>query len=222
MHLLPLRTQGGHLFLDLADGAWLLDTGSPSSFCDSRSLLLAGKQFRIADTHGGLTAAALSHFVGVRCQGLLGADVLGSFDLALDAPATLATVSTDELTHTGRPVSLDLFMGIPIVSVQIRGHPYRMFFDTGAQVSYFQDASLADFAEEGRVRDFYPGFGQFDATTYNVDVSLGGVPFTLRCGALPDPVAAALMKANTQGIIGNQILAGRVVGYFPRRRLLVI
>jgi hypothetical protein len=72
------------------------------------------------------------------------------------------------------------------------------------------------------VRDFYPGFGQFDTTTYNVDVSLGGVPFTLRCGALPDPVAAALMKANTQGIIGNQILAGRMVGYFPRRRLLVI
>lgn len=31
-----------------------------------------------------------------------------------------------------------------------------------------------------------------------------------------------LMMAGAQGIIGNQILTNRVVGYFPRRRLLVL
>jgi hypothetical protein len=31
-----------------------------------------------------------------------------------------------------------------------------------------------------------------------------------------------LMVAGAQGIIGNQVLANRVAGYFPRRRLLVL
>jgi hypothetical protein len=222
MQLLPLRTQDDHLFLEVEGESWLLDTGAPLSFCDARIIVLADKQFQIANNYRGLTAAALSKFVGVRCRGLLGADVLGSCDLVLDALAAMATVSTDELAHAGHPVILDQFMGIPIVSAQIRGNTHRMFFDTGAQVSYFQDASLADFAEAGSVTDFYPGFGQFQTTTYKVEMSLGSLVSTLRCGALPDLLAASLMMANTRGIIGNQILAGRVVGYFPRRALLML
>src|SRR5262249_22933160 len=131
MHTLPLRTQDGHLFVEVGGAPWLLDTGAPASFGDARVLLLADKQFRIAGNYLGLTAAALSDFVGVPCRGLLGADFLGSFDLVLDAPSAVVAVSTDELTHGGQPVSLDQVMGIPVVSVQIRGNTHRMFFDTG-------------------------------------------------------------------------------------------
>ena len=222
MQLLPLRTQDDHVLLEVEGQSWLLDTGAPLSFSDARIIVLAGKPFQIASNYHGLTAAALSQFVGVRCQGLLGADVLGSFDLVLDAPSAVATLSTDELPQVGHPVSLDQLMGIPTVSAQIRGNTHQMFFDTGAQVSYFQDASLTDFAEAGRVTDFYPGFGQFQTTTYHVEVSLGNLVFTLRTGALPDLLAASLGMGDTRGIIGNQILAGRVVGYFPRRGLLML
>src|SRR5262249_40973573 len=104
MQMLPLRTEGGHLFVEVNDGPWLLDTGAPLSFGDARVLRLAGKQFRIAGNHLGLTATTLSNFVGVPCQGLLGADVLGSFDILLDTPSATVAVSTDELTHVGRPV----------------------------------------------------------------------------------------------------------------------
>jgi hypothetical protein len=69
--------------------------------------------------------------------------------------------------------------------------------------------------------DYYPGFGQFQTDTHNVEFLIGGNSFFLRCGRLPDLLGMTLMMADTEGIIGNQIIQERVVGYFPRRKALV-
>ncbi len=222
MNTLPLQLRDGHLFVELGGELWLLDTGAPTSFGTSRSLTIAGEQFSLGRSYLGLTAATLSQFVGVPCVGLLGADVLGRFDHLFDTTGGRLTVSTAELPHSGQPVRLDEFMGIPIVTARVDGRDYRMFFDTGAQISYFQDDSLAEFPSAGRVTDFYPGVGQFQSDTHEVPVSLGGVAFNLRCGTLPGLLVMTLMMANTEGIVGNAILSNRSVGYFPRRRTMVL
>ncbi len=222
MSTLPLQLRDGHLFIELNGELWLLDTGAPSSFGTSRRLTIAGEQFSLGTSYLGLTAATLSQFVGVPCVGLLGADVLGRFDHLFDTTGGRLTVSSAELPHSGEPVHLDEFMGIPIVTACVDGRDFRMFFDTGAQISYFQDDSLAKFPSAGRVTDFYPGFGQFESDTHKVPVSLGGVSFTLRCGALPELLGMTLVMASTEGIVGNAILSNRSVGYFPRRRTLIL
>ncbi len=109
---------------------------------------------------------------------------------------------------------------VPIVTARVGSTDYRMFFDTGAQISYFQDDSIADFPAAGSLTDFYPGIGQFQTDTHEVPVSLEGVQFTLLCGTLPGQLGMGLMMADTQGIVGNAILRDRVVAYFPRRRVL--
>ena len=159
---LPFYLRKGHLFLETTDGLWLFDTGAPTSFGSAGALTLAGEDFQLDDTYLGLTAVALSRFVDVECVGLLGADVLAKFDFVLDAPNGTATISTAELECAGPTVDLEEFMGIPIVPARIRGIDYRMFFDTGAQISYFQDDSLTSFPTAGTVTDFYPGFGEFE------------------------------------------------------------
>lgn len=222
MNTLPLQFRNGHVFVELGGELWLLDTGAPTSFGMSRSLAIAGEQFSLGTSYLGLTAATLSQFVGVPCVGLLGADVLGRFDHLFDTAAGRLTVSTAELSHGGRSVRLDEFMGIPIVTARVGGSDYRMFFDTGAQISYFQDDSLTEFPPAGSVTDFYPGVGQFQTDTHEVPVSLGGVTFTLRCGTLPGFLGKTLMMASTKGIIGNAILSNRPVGYFPRRLMMVL
>lgn len=222
MQTLPLQFRDGHLFVELGGELWLLDTGALTSFGISRSLTIAGERFSFSTSYLGLTAATLSQFVGVPCVGLLGADFLGRFDHFFDTTGGRLTISTAELSHSGQTVRLEAFMGIPIVTARVGGRGYRMFFDTGAQISYFQDGSLTEFPFAGRVTDFYPGFGQFQTDTHHVQVGLGDCAFTLRCGTLPGLLGTTLMLAGTSGIIGNQIMENRVIGYFPRRNVLCL
>jgi hypothetical protein len=220
MTTLPLIFNNGHLFVELEGHLWLFDTGAPTSFGASESLGIADEQFSLCSSYFGLTASTLSQYVGVECSGLLGADVLGRFDHILDTAGGRLTVSTAELSHEGQSVRLDEFMGIPIVTASVGGSNYRMFFDTGAQISYFQEDSLAEFPSAGSVTDFYPGAGEFQTDTHEVPITLGDISFLLRCGSLPGLLGAPLMMADTQGIIGNQVLIDRIVAFFPRRALL--
>ncbi len=222
MITLPLILKNGHLFVELAGNLWLFDTGAPTSFGESTALMLDEQPFTISKSYLGLSASTLSEFVGIPCYGLLGTDVVGQFDHLLNSVNETLTISKTELKHSGRELSLSEFMGIPIVTAQIAGQNYRMFFDTGAQISYFQNDSLKQFPADGVVTDFYPGFGEFQTSTHQVEVSLGDKRFTLRCGALPHLLGMTLMMADTQGIIGNQVLANRLIGFFPRRRALCL
>jgi hypothetical protein len=216
----PLNLVDGHLFVEAGDKLWLLDTGAPTSFGVTSEIGFAGEQFALKAAYMGLTAERLSEYVRVPCAGLLGTDVLGQFDLIIDGLGNTVRVSRDTLTHAGSPVELDSFMGIPIVEVRIDDSKYRMFFDTGAQVSYLQDDVLEAFPHSGAMQDSYPGFGEFRTEIYDLAVRLGARAARLRCGRLPALLGASLMLADVQGILGNEILAGGSVGYFPRRHLL--
>ncbi len=222
MTTLPLIFNHSHLFVELEGHLWLFDTGAPTSFGAADRLLMGNQQFNLSSSYFGLTASTLSQYVGVECSGLLGADILNRFDHILDIKAARLTISMIELSHDGPRVHMDEFMGIPIVTASVGGNEYRMFFDTGAQISYFQEDSLADFPPAGSVTDFYPGVGQFQTDTHEVPMSLGEISFLLRCGCLPDSLGATLMMADTQGIIGNQVLNDRVAGFFPRRGILCL
>ena len=222
MTSLPLHTLHGHLFVELDGGLWVLDTGAPNSFGISTQLTVTGEMFRIGTNYLGLDAAALSQSVGVTCVGLLGADVLGRFDHVLDTASGRLVVSTEELSHSGNAVSLEEFMGTPIITAEVDGCECRMFFDTGARFSYFQSDALTRFPSAGSVTDFYPGFGEFQTGTHYVPATFGGETRTLRCGSLPESLGATLMMAGTVGIIGNEILGNRSIGYFPRRRMMLL
>lgn len=222
MAILQLQFRDSHIFVVLNDELWLVDTGASTSFGTPSELSIAGEQFKLGTSHQGLTADMLSQFVGVPCVGLIGADILGRFDHIFDVAGGTLTISASELSLSGQRIRLTEFTGVPIVTARIGARDYRMFFDTGAQISYLQDGSLANWPSAGSMTDFYPGFGRFETETYEVQVSLGGVTFTLRCGTLPDSLGSTLMMANTVGIIGNAILANQSVGYFPRRRVFVL
>jgi hypothetical protein len=214
----PLTFKDGHLFVELEGGTWVYDTGAPTSFGETQELQFGGETFPVVENYMGLTAAELSGHIDIECAGLLGADVINDFDHILDLPRETLTVSTDELQIDGTRVSItDFVMGIPIVTAHIAGSDYRMFFDTGAQFSFFQDESIIDFPESGKVTDFYPGAGPFETDTHRVDLSLGGLSFALQCGTLPGLLGQTLMVADSQGIVGNETMQGRVTGYFPRR-----
>ncbi len=219
---IPLHALDGHLFVELDDRLFLVDTGAPSSFGAGESVMLAGVTFQLPAANMGLDAETISSLVGQRVSGLLGADIINAFDVLLDVRSGQITFATDPIPLAGEAVVMDEFMGIPIVEAEISGVSRRMFFDTGAKLSYLQHDSVSTFPSRGVVTDFYPGFGRFETETYAVDLIVGAIPFTLRCGVLPGLLGMTLTMAGTEGIIGNEIVLDRVVGYFPRRHQLVI
>jgi hypothetical protein len=222
MITLPIVFRDGHLFVEIEGWLWLFDTGAPESFGQSNEIIVDGLRFLLNKGYMELSASTLSQFVGVECRGLIGADILGQFDHVIDIFTGTVTISTGDLKHPGKTFALSEFMGIPILTAEIASTDYRMFFDTGAQISYFQEDTLTDFPNAGIVTDFYPGVGQFQTDTYQIQVSLGDCVFPLRCGKLPGLIGATLMMAETSGIIGNQIIENRAIGYFPRRKALCL
>ncbi|MBL9140876.1 MAG: hypothetical protein JNK53_03325, partial [Phycisphaerae bacterium] len=213
----------GHVFAEHASGLWLIDSGAPTSFGKDKHLVLLGEHFAFDNSYHGLGIEGLVKHVGVECVGLIGSDVLFNFDVLFDCPHEKIEFSKEELDLDGMPVPLWEFMGLPLLMAEIAGTDYRkFFFDTGAQVSYFQDEVITTFPKAGVVTDFFPDSDDFETETYNVDMSLGGVQVTLRCGMLPETLAVALTMANAQGIIGNQLLLHRRVGFFPRQGGLVL
>ena len=221
MHEFSLRAQKCHLFVDIEGADWLLDTGAPESF-GATDITIGEHCFSVPSNYMGLAAEELTGFVGHPTSGIVGADILNKFDVLIDTKNDAVSFSTDEITLAGESLEMTDFMEIPIIQVNISGADRKMFFDTGAQISYFQDDSLDSFPAIGTVSDFYPGFGKFETDTYQISTIIGASNFELRCGSLPEILGTTLMMAGVEGIIGNELIMDRALGYFPRRQKLVI
>lgn len=222
MMILPIKLQNGHLFVEINGGVWLLDTGAPTSFGESDNITIGEYTMKLANSYMGLTAKKLSAYIGMECSGLIGTDILNKFDHIIDVSGGTHTISSGVLHCTGHELPLTWFMDIPIIQANIKGNDYNLFFDTGAQIGYLQEDIIHSFEPAGIMDDFCPGIGQFQTDTYYVPVALDESTYKLRCGTLPVILGLTLNMAGVSGIIGNQIITDRVIGYFPGRNMLCI
>ena len=219
---MTLTSSAGHLFLHDGERRYLLDTGAPQSFGEHATLTLDGQRFAVQEEFMGLTAGVLSDLVAQRTDGLLGADVLNQLDLRFDVAGGVVELSRAPLEATGESVPLRFAMGVPIVRASMGGESASLFFDTGAQLSYWQASELQGFEPAGQMSDFYPGFGTFETDTFSVPVSLGARTMVVRCGQLPAMLGMSLMVVGCSGIIGNEVLQTGTAYYLARRSQLVL
>jgi len=222
----PLILRGGHLFLEVDGGLWLVDTGATDSFGAAREIRLVETNHVLQDSYGGLTPGRLSAYVSEDCAGLLGVDILNQYDFVLDLTSGTAEVFSNDADLEGHDIPLEVIQGAPILTVRVRGADTKVIFDTGAQVSYLPASLLDGFPRAGTVTDFYNPHGTFPMELRTVDLEVGPLPFRVRCGAVGaipgGDVGRILAAARVEGILGNEVLEGRRAGYFPRRRLLVL
>lgn len=217
-----LNFDHGHLFLATNEGPWLLDTGAPTSFGAPGAINIGNKSFKFEKSYMGLDSESLSGHLGLNALGILGADILNQFDVVFDIPKNQIEFCDGECDLQGASLVLDEFMSIPIVEVEIDGQLERMFFDTGAQISYWQGDTLEAFPELAVKTDFFPGVGSFEVQTHKVNCRLAGCEYSIQFGSLPGILGMTLMMANVTGILGNEIMQKCKVGYFPLRSRLVL
>ncbi len=218
-----LKSKLNHLFITIDGNEWLFDTGGSVSFGKVDTVQIEGKTFSIPRKYMGFDSETLSEWVQNPTVGIIGADILTKFDIIIDVPKRIVTFSEEKLNLDGEVLPIYDFMGIPIFEVAtIGGMDYSMIFDTGAQVSYFQGPSLHDFTSLGAMEDFHPSIGKFQTETFLVDVKLGSKSFNLQTGSLEGLLGMSVTMTGAMGVIGNEMLANSVVGYFPRRNEFVL
>jgi len=219
---MQLINEVGHIFLSTREGLWILDTGAPTSFGATESIELSGQLFKLDRSYMGLNSELLSSYIGKETLGIIGADILNQFDVIFDIPNGQVDFVKEEVVCSGATLFIKEFMSIPIIEIKINGQFERMFFDTGAQISYWQSKAIEEFPRLELKNDFFPMIGSFDVQTYRVACSLAGIEYSIQFGSLPGLLDMMLKVGGVTGIIGNEIMGNRKVVYSPRTSKLVL
>ena len=169
-----VKKESGHLLVDLAEGRFLIDTGSPTSFARDGRVTFAGKTLDVSSSAMGmLDAGELSGYVGMELGGLIGMDILGNYCLSFAGDRL--QVDEDCQPEDGYvALSTESFMNIPVVTISMSGRDVSVFVDTGAKVSYLAPTLIDEFPVEVTLHDFYPGVGEFDVNVSTASCSLSG------------------------------------------------
>jgi hypothetical protein len=217
----PLIEHEGHLLIDVDGRRCLIDTGSPWSL-GALPLTLAGREFA-AQKHDliGTTAASLAEMVGTHLDGLIGTDVLGEFDVEISSRDSRFTVS-EAIMRMEEGVHAETVQGVPLIWCETMGKPVRMFFDTGAPLSYVSEEYLQGSPSLGTLEDFHPLMGRFTVTTHALEVCAWGRPMRIRAGRMPPLLEAALGLADVQGILGTEVLRHGVLRWSSRQQRIAL
>ena len=152
----------------------------------------------------GNTCESLVEMVGTPFDGLIGTDILGEFDLEISLGEGALTLSVARLEMPGG-LPVESLQGVPIVECQINGQPVRMFFDTGAPLSYLSEECVQGCTALGEVEDFHPLLGRFRVPTFSVPVQAWGHAMNVRAGQMPTLLEMALGVGGADGILGTEV-----------------
>lgn len=194
----------GHVIVEVHGARALLDTGSPVSF-GRRPVRLGGTVHDLPSGLGPLDIDKTQEFVGTALDVLLGGDLLGLGDFAIE-PETCRFVFGDERPPSGIALDARFVMGIPLLAAEVAGSPRDLVLDTGAPLNYLVAPLPQGAASAGRVRDFHVTAGRCEVETVRVEVALAGRARALRFAAAPPGVEAILRAAGAEGIVGTELL----------------
>jgi 8-oxo-dGTP pyrophosphatase MutT (NUDIX family)/Mg-chelatase subunit ChlD len=217
-HTFPLQEVDGHLIAGIGSGRYLVDTGRPKSIGEGSSIVVGSRSFGVE----GADAASLTREIGTPVSGILGADILGQFDVGFDIGSHRLILDENCWALAGRPVVADFRSGVPTLLSRISGESVPLLFSTGTRISLLR----ADLAASGEVvgRDFaiIAGVGRYETDLRNVEVRLGDATYSIPVGTLPRDLEATLSGNGLAGIIGAPFLRSRRVCMSARQGIVTI
>lgn len=212
----PYVMADGHIVLDVNDQSLLLDTGSSRSI-GTGELEIDGKTYTLKTRATDVTPEYLSSEIGVKIDALLGMDIIGEYTLIVDPTRQLICFEIMP-PESGAAVRIDEYKGIPIIAVTVGGRQIRVFFDTGAPLSYIEPELTENTPVSGTRDHFYAGTGRVTADVYRLDVGIGGETVNLAFGHVPEKLQLILVMAGAQGIIGTELLATHKIALSTSRK----
>ncbi len=207
----------GHIIIGTQNHKYLMDTGAPASISSVSPFQFAGLSISVVDQYLGITLDSLSKNVGSPLDAMIGVDILNQFDVIIDPASRSIGFSVEPISLNSDPVAIENFLGIPIVLGSIGDKQVKLFLDTGAKISYLSTSLTNSMQPSGREEDFYPDYGTFSTSTYQLQLKVGNAVFDLCFGNLPELLETTLLSANVQGILGTEIFDTHKMLYAPRK-----
>lgn len=223
MTTIPLVYCANHMFVDLPEGRWLVDTGCPNTFGTPSHVTWAGVRRSVQQRYGPLSMQGIQSHVNTPFVGIIGSDLLNAQDSCWDGPAGELRLGDANAHADAFTIEFQNLMGAPVVQARFGAHTARCIFDTGAQFGYVLDERLTEGgAPDGRINDFNPIIGAIESPAWRVEVALGGARFTERVGLLSEIASQSLKAFSIDALIGCSWLASHTIWYQPAARLLSI
>ena len=200
----PLEICDNHLIVNINGLQVLIDTGSPVSI-GGASLTLPGLTCKPQTSFMGFSISLIEKYLGHKVDLLLGADMLNSLCLSINYDDRTVSFSSETQNFNGSALPVEKIHNVPIVAIKVGEQNRKVFYDTGAKVSYLKKSLTTGLICTGNAKDFYPGIGQFETELYRVPLEILDETVELDCGNLPTLMEMTLAMANCDGILGNDI-----------------
>lgn len=229
-HTHRLAFLAGHMFVDLPEGRFIVDTGSPRSFGDAGTATYGGRAHALPRRVEEFDLAALAPLglearIGARLRGLIGMDILGGEPVLWDGARGRAIVRPPAPDAALARVSytLEPTIGVPVIRAVVGDRDTRLVFDTGAQFGYLaEEADLSRGVDAGELADHHPMLGAIRSASAKLPVALASVRVRERF-AFHEPLSARLLRPHgLDGILGCSWMPARRVWMLPVESVLVL
>lgn len=204
-----LLHKGLPIITDKLGQKFILDTGSPSTFCNSGQVDLHDGVVNVPKTIRQVDAAYLQDNVGIQLDGLLGLDILSKKSFSIQYNSLLFTIY-DSINDLHVEDELQYFEATPMffkIPVSINGANVNLILDTGAHISYLNPEYVnIDPSVLRRTNDFNPILGNFEVSIVDeFQYSINGKIITHEIGLSPNQLVSILGQLSVGGVFGYEL-----------------
>lgn len=188
---------------------FILDTGSPSSFCVSGQLDLYDGVINVPKKIMQVDAAYLQQNVGIQLDGLLGLDVLckKSFSILYNSLSLTIYDDIKELHQENEMQYFEVTATFFKIPVSINGTSTNLILDTGAHISYLNPEFVrVDTNTLRRTNDFNPLLGNFEVSILDeFEYLINGKTINHEVGLSPNQLISMLGQLRVGGVFGYEL-----------------
>lgn len=187
----------------------LIDTGCPASLSRTGQLSFMDKEWQVNTTFLGNNLDNISELVGTKIDAMVGTDIISKYCFLFDYKNKKLTVSehiapmedSSEIQNYGGKHDILLNLGIGDKKM-------KMFFDTGAKISYLNHLYTQEMTPSEESQDFYLGYGAYSTPIFPIETAINeDTAFTVKYGNLPHDLGLEqrLSAMGIEGIIGSDL-----------------
>ncbi len=209
-----LMISNGHLIIKLADGYYVIDTGSPFSMSDNLQFIFLDKQIIANPIFANMVnLKAMSQFIGVDLTGIIGCDLIRDTCCTFDLKTNQLLLS--EISIAGNYsdfliTDMNYLQELPFIEIGFNGKIVNSFIDTGATISYFRRSYFEGKPSLRVENDTHPMYGDFTTNIYQTEITIESHQFEIEVGTLPDVMDMMFNMINADAVIGYDLLKNKI------------